>query len=138
MRKALRIVLCGLVAGVIWNLLSMALLSAVAPDLIPSLKTGAPHAPLGGAFFYGVDLAMGVWSIWLYSAIASHYGARSRTAVIAGAAWWVLKTLQSAKWAGLGFIEPGHELMLLGAVSLIIAISATVAGAWLYNRTAQQ
>lgn len=134
----LRIVLCGLVAGVIWNLFSMAFLSMVAPDLMLSLKAGAPHAALGGGFFYGVDVAMGVWAIWLYSAIAPRYGARLRTAAIAGAAWWVLKTLQSAKWAGLGFIELNASLLPLGAVSLVIAVCATVSGVWLYNKTARQ
>jgi hypothetical protein len=45
---------------------------------------------------------MGVWAVWLYSAIVPKYGAKLTTVAMAGAAWWILKTLQSAKWAGLG------------------------------------
>jgi len=131
---SIRLVLCGSVAGVVWNLLSAVLLSLVAPDFLSSVRGGAPHPPRGGEFFYAIDLVTGVWAIWLYSAIAVKYGSGPTTAAIAGVAWWVLKSLQSAKWAGLGFVAFGVELIPLGATSLAAAVVAVAVGARLYDR----
>ena len=47
-------------------------------------------------FFYAIDLTMGIWVMWLYSAIAPRYGATPVAVALAGTAWWVMKTLQSA------------------------------------------
>ena len=55
----IRLVLCGFVAGVVWNLLSTIFLSVFAPDFLASLQSGAPHPPRGGAFFFAVDVVMG-------------------------------------------------------------------------------
>ena len=77
---------------------------------------------------------MGIWAVWLYAALAPRYGAKPTTAVIAGVAWWTMKTLQSAKWAGLGFVEFTKGLVLAGAMTLAAAVLASMAGAWLYNK----
>lgn len=133
----IRLVLCGFVAGVVWNLVSVAFLASLAPDFVASVQRSAPHHSLGGQFFFAVDLAMGIWAVWLYSAIAPRYGARPITAVIAGVAWWILKTLQSAKWAGLGFVELGPSLLLLGVATLGATVLASAAGAWLYYKASE-
>jgi hypothetical protein len=133
----IRLVLCGLVAGVIWNLISVALLSVLATDFVASLQRSAPHPRLGGEFFFAVDLAMGIWAIWLYSAITPRYGVRPVTVAISGGAWWILKTLQSAKWAGLGFVELGPDLLLLGVGTLAASILASAVGAWLYRKVSE-
>src|SRR5262245_64298702 len=97
-----RVALCGLVAGVVWYLLTAASIALTAPDLIASVQSRAPHPGRGGGFFFALDMFMGMWAVWLYSALIPRYGARPTTAVIVGVAWWTMKTLQSAKWAGLG------------------------------------
>jgi hypothetical protein len=51
-----------------------------------------------------------------------------------GLAWWTMKTLQSAKWAGLGFVEPRPGLTMLGLLTLASAVFASVAGAWLFTK----
>ena len=130
----IRLVLCGFVAGVVWNLLSAVFLSFFAPDFIASVQRSAPYPPRGGAFFFAVDVVMGIWAVWLYSAIAPRYGTRLTTVVIAGTAWWILKTLQSAKWAGIGFVELGTDLIPLAVATLVATILASVAGAWLYSK----
>jgi hypothetical protein len=130
----IRLVLCGFVAGVVWHLLSVVSLSALAPDFILSVQRNAPHPARGGAFFFAVDAAMGIWAVWLYSAIAPRYGAGSTTVVTVGVAWWVVKTLQSAKWAGLGFVALGVNLLPLGALTLGATTLAGAVGAWLYRK----
>jgi hypothetical protein len=129
-----RLALCGFVAGVVWHLLSVASISALAPDVISSLERTAPYQALGGLFFYAVDVAMGIWAVWLYSAIAPRYGKGVTAVAIAGSAWWLLKTLQSAKLVGLGFIELNPDLVPLGVATLMVAVLASGVGAWLYRR----
>ncbi|HYO46052.1 MAG TPA: hypothetical protein VEY33_05130 [Gemmatimonadota bacterium] len=129
----IRIVLCGVVAGVVWYLLSALSLSLFAQDLLEFVERGGPYPRLGGAFFFVVDLMMGIWAMWLYTAIAPRYGAGPTTAAIAGIAWWTIKTLQSAKWAGLGFLPRGAALIPL-ATTLVAVLVASMLGAWLYDR----
>ena len=133
----IRVVLCGSVAGVVWNLVSVVFLSLFAPDFVTSVQRSAPYPPLGGAFFFAIDIAMGIWAVWLYSAIAPRYGARPITVGIVGAAWWILKTLQSAKWAGLGFVELGPEVLPLGVATLAATVLASAVGAWLYRQVSE-
>ena len=133
----IRLVLCGFVAGVVWHLLSVVFISSFAPDFIASLQRTAPHQALGGLFFYAVDLAMGIWAVWLYSAIAPTYGKGAMAGIVAGIAWWILKTLQSAKLAGLGFIELSPTLLPLGAATLAATVLASVVGAWLYRKVSE-
>lgn len=80
---------------------------------------------------------MGIWAVWLYSAIAPRYGGRPITVAIVGVAWWVLKTLQSAKWAGLGFVELGPDLLPLGVATLAATVLASAVGAWLYRKVSE-
>ena len=130
----IRLTLCGFVAGVIFNLLSIVYLAMFAPDFVASVQRSAPHPAQGGAYFFAIDVSMGVWAVWLYSAIAPRYGTKPTTVAITGVAWWTLKTLQSAKWAGLGFVEFGHNLVPLGAATLGSTVLASVVGIWLYSK----
>jgi hypothetical protein len=131
--EIIRIVLCGLVAGVVWHLLSAMALGLLAPDVMPALRSIAIYPGRSGAFFYAIDVAMGIWAVWLYAAISARYGPGVRTAALAGLAWWTLRGLQSAKWAGLGFLAPGTSYAPLAAGSLLAALAAALTGAWLYD-----
>jgi hypothetical protein len=135
--NSIGLVLCGFVAGVTWHLVSVVFLSLFAPDFVASVQKSAPHPGLGGEFFFAVDVAMGIWAVWLYSAIAPRYGARPITVAIAGVAWWILKTLQSAKWAGLGFVELSPGLLPLGVATLTATLLASAVGAWLYRKVSE-
>ncbi len=130
----IRVTLCGFVAGVIWNLLSVVYLAMFAPDFVASVRRSAPHPAQGGVYFFAIDVLMGVWAVWLYSAIAPRYGTKLTTVAITGVAWWILKTLQSAKWAGLGFVELGRNLVPLGVATLGTTVLASVVGIWLYSK----
>ena len=130
----MRIVLCGFVTGVVWFLVSVVFLSFLAPDFVTSAQQGAPYSDWGGAFFFGVDVAMGIWAVWLYSAIAPRYGAKPTTAALVGVAWWTIKSLQSAKWAALGFVQPTGVLIGLALASLVAAVVASMVGAGLYDK----
>ena len=74
--------------------------------------------------------------VWLYSAIAPRYGAKPATAALVGVAWWTIKSLQSAKWAGLGFVQL-DGLIGLALASLVAAVVASLVGAGLYDKVAR-
>ena len=130
----LRIALCGFVTGVICHLLSVASLAILAPDFYPSVRQTAPYPSQGGAFFFAIDVLMGVWAVWLYSSIAPRYGEKLSAAAMAAVAWWTLKTLQSAKWVGLGYLTLGPRLLPLGVATLGATVVALAVGAWMYTR----
>jgi hypothetical protein len=136
--EIIRIVLCGIVAGVVWHLLSAMALGVLAPDVMPALRGLAIHPGRSGAFYYAIDVAMGTWVVWLYAAMAARYGAGVRTGALAGLAWWALQGLQSAKWAGLGFLAPHTSYAPLAAGSLLAALVAALIGARLYDATASE
>jgi hypothetical protein len=119
---------------VVWYLLSALLLSLFAQELLVFVERGGSYPRLGGAFFFVVDLLMGIWAMWLYAAIAPRYGPGLKTAAITGVAWWTIKTLQSVKWAGLGLI-PGKAAFMPLATTLVAVLAASELGAWLYERT---
>jgi len=72
----IRVVLRGIVAGVVWNLVPVFFLSASMPSFVAAVQKSAAHPPRGGEFFFAIDVAMGIWAVWLYPAIAPRYGAR--------------------------------------------------------------
>ena len=51
-----------------------------------------------------------------------------------GVAWWKIKSLQSAKWAALGFVQPTGVLIGLALASLVAAVVASMVGAGLYDK----
>ena len=128
----IRILLCGLVVGVVWFLLSAVALALVGGDFFEAVQGGRLHAPRDGLYFFAIDLAMGIWAMWLYAAIRPRCASGPKAAVVAGFAWWFIKSLESAKWVGLGFVPLSVTPALLAA-TLPAPILAVFVGAWLYR-----
>jgi hypothetical protein len=129
-----RVILCGVLAGVVWTVLSAISTWYVGADFnsaVPGNKILAPSAGLA-AFLLTVNLAGGIWAMWLYAAIRPRYGAGAKTAAVAGFAWWVASTLADATWGSFGLV-PVKALLPLSAVSLPEMIVATLVGGWLYK-----
>ena len=130
-----RVFLCGLLAGGVWTLLSVTLLVFVGGDFLAAALNDRQSAPSGGVhlFLLFSNLAAGVWAMWLYTAIRPSYGPGPKTAVVAGLAWWVIVSVQSAKWVALLSVPPAAVLAPLAA-TLPAIIVATLAGAWFYEK----
>ena len=129
-----RVVLCGIVAGLAWTVLSSIVTVFFAKDFVAAVPGGRLSAPSGGlvAFLFMVNLVMGIWAMWLYAAIRPRYGPGPKTAVATGFAWWVITSLTDATWASFGFVVPKAVLAPMVA-SLPAIIIAAVVGAWLYR-----
>ncbi len=128
-----RVFLCGLVAGFVWTILSVILLMFFVGAFLDAMHTAVPK-PSAGAhlFLFFENLAAGIWGIWMYAILRPHTGPGPKTAVFAGIGWWVIISLQSAKWVALGFVPTKAALGLL-LPTLPAIIAATLAGAWLYK-----
>ena len=127
-----RVLLCGLVAGLLWSLLSLTLLVLVGGDLLNAVpRLNEPSRGLR-LFPLLVNFAMGIWAMWLYAAIRPRYGPGPKTAARAGFAWWVLYCLAKANWGPFGLVDPKVLLTLLAA-SLPALVLTAVLAAWPYE-----
>lgn len=132
-----RIALCGVIAGGVWTLLSVVLLALVGGDFLAAVRRDQQGAAKGMQLFLVIaNVGAGTWAVWLYSAIRPHYGPGAQTAVIAGIAWWIIVSMQSAKWVMLLSVSSASALAPLAATTLVATVASTVVGAWFYEERA--
>jgi len=129
-----RILVCGLVTGLVWILLSLMVLLFLGRELLhamPNFQTFPPPSGVLAACFI-LPFMVGITAIWLYTAIRPRFGPGPKTAVVAGFVYWVVGMIANASWVTYGFIRPGLVLVpLLAALpALILAVSV---GASLYK-----
>ncbi|MCS6817979.1 MAG: hypothetical protein N0A16_06235 [Blastocatellia bacterium] len=127
-----RIVLGGLVAGVIIN----AIETVVHRFLFRSHQElgREPLAMSGAILIWIVGLVFGIMLAWLYAAIRPRYGAGPKTAILAGFYLWIVAGL--LVWIGFSpLLQWGMRLMIIGIVTNLVAyiVAALVAG-YLYKK----
>jgi len=130
-----RVLLCGLVTGVVWGAVATPVLLLIGQDFLAAIPVGNPFSPLQARLvaFYGLLwFVMGVWMMWLYAAIRPRYGPGPKTAAIAGLATAVFGILADAVWVSMGFASPAVVAAPIAAAVPILIIAA-IAGAWLYK-----
>jgi hypothetical protein len=130
-----RMILGGLVAGLIINIFEFALNGVVlAKDMEAAIS--ALGRQVGGAqlaMFIAWGFLVGIVAIWLYAGIRPRYGAGPKTALCAASAVWSLGYLLAAVTPLALNLFP-TRLMVIGlAVGLVEVIVGTLAGAWLYR-----
>jgi hypothetical protein len=133
-----RVILGGLVAGVIINI-SEFLLNAVvlAKDMEGALR--ALGREVGGtqlAMFTVWAFLVGIFALWLYAAIRPRYGAGPKTALCAGAAVWGLGYFLASVTPVALQLFPGRIMAIGLTAGLIEVLVGTVVGAWLYRERA--
>jgi hypothetical protein len=129
-----RILACGLVAGGIWTALSVMLLAFIGSAFLAAVGDGR-SASAGGSplFMIFANLGAGIWATWLYVALRPRYGAGLKSALAAALAWWLMSSMQSAKWVSLLAITPA-TIVTLFLATLPAMVMATLAGAWFYEK----
>ena len=130
-----RVLLCGLLASVVWGVPSTVLVHRVGRGWQIAVHAGRPSPTEGGLFFAVlglVNLVTGIWTMWLYAAIRPRYGPGPKTAAIAGLALWLILVTAHAIWAVFAAIPP-NVLVAPEAAHLPAIILGAVIGAWLYK-----
>jgi hypothetical protein len=133
---AVRVLLGGLLAGLVVNVGETILNMVIVADDMESVLQARNLEPLAGpaiAGFIVMAFALGVVMVWLYAAIRPRFGPGVRTAVIAGVVVWLLAYV----WAGAGRVMMGFVPLGPATAGMMWglgeSIMATIAGAWLYT-----
>ena len=137
-----RVILGGLLAGVVINLVEFVTNGLVLKDSWAQVMQamGKPAEPSGSAIllFNVWGFLLGMVAVWVYAAIRPRYGAGAGTAIRAGLAAWVLAVfLADLSLAGAGLL-PVRMLVITALVELFEIPLATVVGAWIYKEEQAQ
>jgi len=128
-----RILACGLLAGGGWTALSVALLALIGDGFLNAVREGRSVHGGSPLFLIVANLGAGIWAVWLYAALRPRYGAGRKSALAASLAWWLMSSMQSAKWVVLLEVTPSTVIGPFIATLPAIVI-ATLAGAWFYEK----
>lgn len=130
-----RVVVGGLVAGLVLNLFDYAMWGVLYADQMAAAMQALGRPPLGGSamvWFVILDFLLGTALVWTYAAMRPRFGAGPRTAVYAGLLVWVLVGLFRAIEESQTRLMPQQVLWVYTAVGLVMVPIAAVAGAMLY------
>jgi apolipoprotein N-acyltransferase len=131
-----RVVLGGLLAGLIMNIGEFLLNEVVLKAQWESAMRALNLAPAGGsaiAVFVMGGFVSGLLMIWLYAAVRPRLGAGPKTAVIAGLVVWVFGSLLALMPPLLTGILPSKIVWTLIIWGVFEIPLAAAIGAWLYK-----
>ena len=132
-----RVILGGLLAGVVFNIILFAASAIYLDDLFgPALKALNPNyqETTGSLIFWIVlNFVSGILVVWLYSAIRPRYGAGPKTALILGLVLWIMGPLTLDSILGVMQLFPGTTLVVDAITGLVMFVVGTLAGAWIYK-----
>jgi hypothetical protein len=133
-----RVVLGGLVAGLVINISEALLNGVVLADEMNAMMAAMNKPPINGsmvALFVLMGFGLGVVLIWLYAAIRPRLGAGVQTAICAGLIVWGLAYLYPNLTAFIAHLFPRRMLVVQTVWGLVELMIAASAGAWLYRET---
>ncbi|HSL22373.1 MAG TPA: hypothetical protein VK886_12625 [Vicinamibacterales bacterium] len=134
-----RVVLGGLLAGLIINIGEFVLNMMVFEEQMTALMARLNLPPVGGnaiAVFVVLGFVLGIASVWLYAAIRPRFGAGPRTALTAAVAAWLLAYLYPTVGAVVMGLFPAQMSAIALIWGLVEVVVATVAGAYVYQEPA--
>ena len=133
-----KVVVGGLVTGVVYNVLDMlwnftvlqadGLAMAARLNLNPAVVTDISYQ----IPWIVVDFVFGLLTIFIYAGFRPRFGPGPKTAVIAGFVLWVALTSLYCGFASMGLFTESMAMKgsLLGMVNVVIG---SIAGAWAYT-----
>lgn len=134
--NVIRVVLGGLLAGLIVNIGETVLNVVVLASQMEAVTKARNLPPVGGpviAGFVVMCFVLGIGMVWLYAAIRPRFGPGLGTAVVAGIAVWLL----SFGWAIVTDTLMQYIPTDVMAISLVWSfcevVIGSIAGAWVYK-----
>ena len=133
-----RVLLGGLVAGVVYNIGESILNMAILGKDIEEFSKKFSLPAIGGGFIAKMTILMfifGIVTVFLYAAMRPRFGAGIKTAVIAGVLIWFLSFFYASFLnSAMGLFDAG--LAAKGAAwELGQSVLAAIAGAWVYKES---
>ena len=132
-----RVLLGGLVAGIVINVLSVISVELFFKKMVESAAPNPAmrETPALIVFYLVFYLIIGILAVWLYSAIRPRYGAGVKSALLAGIAFWILNGLMPVLGYGaFGLLSAPRNVLVIDSVRyLVMLVVGTLAGAWVYK-----
>ena len=133
----IRVLIGGLVAGVVINVLRFAFWALLGHPGLGAKLEAVGHALKETAdtmvLWVMLYFLLGILLVWLYAAIRPRYGAGPGTAVVAGVAAGVLLLIPDIGWGSILTMIPARVWAIDAGSNLVIAVVATLLGAWVYK-----
>lgn len=131
-----RVIVGGLVAGLVANVFDFVISSYVLADDIAEMmgRLNLSAAPLQSSVwvFVVVDCVWGLLLVFTYAAIRPRFGPGAKTAVISGVVLWLAISLLEAQLGAMGMTTLPFYVKG-AALYLVSAIVSSVAGSSLYR-----
>ncbi len=131
-----RVLIGGLIAGVVINVFEYVLNGVLLADQWPALMKSISRPALGMneiVIFQVLGFLQGLVAVWTYAAIRPRFGAGPMTAIVAALLTWVTAYIfVDAMPTIMGIYPMGMTLMMVG-VGLAEIVAATLAGAYFYK-----
>jgi len=132
-----RVVLGGLLAGVVLNIVDFVYFGVIMKQAIDAAMQALGKRP--GAMdslvplFVVVDFVTDIGLLWVYAAIRPRFGAGARTAVIAGVAvWFFVGLLHAIGEAPMGLLP--QQVYTVGTIVMLLQYAvAGAVGAYVYK-----
>lgn len=131
-----RVIVGGLVAGIVLNLGEWLLNEVVLGEDMDALATELGMEPISGSdigIFVAMTFVLGILLVWLYAAIRPRYGPGPRTAIIAGLVGWIFL---GAFWYvyNLAWELFPQDMMTTSTIWGFFELPiGTLVGSWLYR-----
>lgn len=131
-----RVIVGGLVAGIVINIIEFILNGWVLADQWTGLmhSLGKPDLDMNAIIIFNVmGFVLGIAAVWTYAAIRPRFGQGPKTAIIAALLTWVTGyVLSNAMPTNMG-VFPLPMMMILVGAGLAEIVLATLAGAYFYK-----
>ena len=135
-----RVVLGGLLAGLVMNISEAALhagiLGSDTQALYKALNIPPPNPTQTLPLLVALAFGMGIVSMWLYAAIQVHYGSRGKSVAITGVVVWFLAHAWSGVYMAAGYagVFTARLAWIPVAWGLLEATLAILAGSFVYKQ----
>lgn len=133
-----RVVIGGLLAGVVMNALDMFWnLVVLKDDMIAIAERLGMDAATATSFsavvpWIVVDFVLGMVVVWTYAAIRSRFGPGVRTAILAGVVPWLAASAVVFGFSSMGLMP--LDAFVKGTLAALVTVTlGSIAGAWLYT-----
>ena len=130
------VIIGGLVAGVVLNIVDFLLFGVVLRDEMAAIMQAMGKPPVSSSmmiWFTFLDFLVGIFLVWVYAAIRPRFGAGPGTAIKAGLLVWVVAGLFHALFEASMTMMPQNVLIMVTVVGLVQQPLATVVGAKFYT-----
>ena len=133
-----RVVLGGLLAGLVINISEALLNGVVFAEEMDAMMASLNKPPITGSMiglFVLLGFGLGVVLVWVYAAIRPRLGPGVQTAICAGLTIWGLAYLYPNLTLFIIHLFSRRMLAIQTAWGLVELVVAAVAGAWVYKET---